>query len=152
MAKHQQRPWRGSRPIVAYIAGTAIRATDIVTVVWNNYYGKIRTEVKDSPALRHRLDGRSVPNKAYNNTRRRTTTYDHVRQHGRIFSVAVAGRYWGLTEVPYCLRERGPTYGELRRMIQDPPPSAQAKHAPSHCEPRSRATARRAAHWSRARA
>jgi hypothetical protein len=33
----------------------------------------------------------------------------------------------------------------------DPPPSAQAKHAPSHCEPRSRATARRAAHRSRAR-
>ena len=28
----------------------------------------------------------------------------------------------------------------------DPPPSAQAKHAPSRCEPRSRATARRAAH------
>jgi hypothetical protein len=44
------------------------------------------------------------------------------------------------------IRKGGPTPGGVPPGRTDPPPSAQAKHAPSRCEPRSRATARRAAH------
>jgi FAD dependent oxidoreductase len=50
----------------------------------------------------------------------------------------------GPSKGPACRKVVLP--GESRRGRTDPPPSAQAKHAPSRCEPRSRATARRGAH------